>query len=87
LRIEGDYWLIFATPSFRSIIVSAPIILRLFNRPLVIANNFGFYVLTRNRREFWSSPEEYQPIMDALKKYGFNKYWNKPVATAETFEL
>jgi len=87
VKIEGDYWLIFATPSFRSIIVSAPIILRLFNRPLVIANNFGFYVLTKNRRKFWNSPEEYQPIMDALKKYRFNKFWNKPVATAQSFEF
>jgi lipocalin len=87
LKIEGDYWLIFATPSFKSCIVAAPIILRLFNRPLVIAKNFGFYVLTRNRRKFWSSPEEYQPIIDALKKYRFNKFWNKPVATAETFEF
>ena len=87
VKIEGDYWLIFATPSFRSIIVAAPIILRLFNRPLVVANNFGFYVLTKDLRNFWTSPEEHQTIMDALKKYRFNKFWNKPVATAETFEF
>jgi len=85
--IEGDYWLIYATPSFKTVIVAAPIILKLFNTPLVVANNFGFYVLTRNKNKFWSSPREYQCIFDVLEKYGFNKPWNKPVATAETFEI
>lgn len=85
--IEGDYWLIFSTPSFKSVIVSAPIILKVFNRPFVIANNFGFYVLTRNRKKFWSSPEEHEAIFDVLKKYKFRNFWNKPVATAETFEF
>lgn len=85
--IEGDYWLIYATPSFQSVIVSAPIILKVFNRPLVIANNFGFYVLTRNIKKFWSSPEEHEAIFDVLKKYKFRNFWNKPVATAETYEI
>ena len=84
--IEGDYWLIYATPSFKTVIVAAPIMVRIFNRPLVITNNFGFYVLTRKVKDFWSSPEEYENAFNALKKYGFNKFWNKPVATAETFE-
>jgi lipocalin len=86
-NIEGDYWLIYATSSFKTVIVSAPIMVKIFNRPLVIANNFGFYVLTRNIKEFWSSPEEYENAFNALKKYGFNKPWNKPVATAEIYEL
>ena len=85
--IEGDYWLIYATPSFKTVIVAAPIILKLFNKPLVVANNFGFYVLTRNKNKFWSSPQEYQCIFDVLEKYGFDKPWNKPVATAETFTI
>lgn len=86
-NIEGDYWLIYATPSFKTVIVAAPIILKLFNKPLVVANNFGFYVLTRNRKHFWSSLGEYKNTFHALEKYGFNKPWNKPVATAETFTI
>jgi lipocalin len=85
--VQGDYWIAYATPSFQSIIVAAPIIIKLFNRPLVITKNFGFYVLTRDATKFWSSSQEYKRIFDALEKYGFNKIWNKPVATAETFEL
>lgn len=85
--IEGDYWLIYATPSFKTVIVAAPIMVRIFNRPLVITNNFGFYVLTRNRKHFWSSLGEYENAFNALEKYGFNKPWNKPVVTAETFDL
>lgn len=86
-NIEGDYWLIYATPSFKTVIVAAPIMLKIFNRPVVITNNFGFYVLTRNIKEFWDSPEEHKATFDTLEKYGFNKLWNKPVATAETYEL
>ena len=85
--IEGDYWLIFATPSFQTLIVAAPVILRIFNRPVVITKNFGFYVLTRDIRTFWSTKEEYEPTFKALKRYGFNKFWNKPVATAETYTI
>ena len=84
--IEGDYWLVYATPSFKTVIVAAPIIIKIFNQPLVITNNFGFYVLTRNIKEYWRSPEEYEVTFDALEKYGFNKFWNKPVATAEIYE-
>lgn len=86
-NIEGDYWLIYATPSFNTVIVAAPIMVKIFNAPFVIANNFGFYVLSRSMKQFWSSSKEYEPIFDALEKYGFNKPWNKPVPTAESFEL
>jgi lipocalin len=86
-KIEGDYWLIFATPSFNTVIVSAPLIVKVFNFPFVIANNFGVYVLTRNKRKFWDDPEEYQPTLDALKHYGFTNLLNKPVVTASSFEL
>ena len=77
----------YATPSFKTVIVAAPIMVRIFNRPLVITNNFGFYVLTRKVKEFWDSSEEYENAFNALEKYGFNKPWNKPVATAEAFDL
>jgi lipocalin len=87
LNVEGDYWLIYATPSFKSIIVCAPIIVKVFNTPLVIANNFGFYVLTKDLRDFWTSPEEHKRIFNVLKKYKFRNFWNKPVATAETYEI
>ena len=86
-KIEGDYWLIFATPSFNTVIVAAPIIVKVFNIPFVVANNFGFYVLTRNKRNFWKDPKEYQPTLDALEQYGFNKLWNKPIVTGDSFEL
>jgi lipocalin len=85
--IEGDYWIAYATSSFKTVIVAAPIMIKVFNRPFVITNNFGFYVLTRNIKDFWSSPEEFENTFDALEKYGFNKPWNKPVATAESYEL
>ena len=86
-RIEGDYWILFATPSFKTIIVGAPLIIKTFNRPFVITNKFGFYVLTRDMKYFWDSPEEHKVVFDVLKTYGFVNYFNKPVATAETYVL
>lgn len=86
-RIKGDYWIIDATPTFNTFIVAAPVILNVFNRPFVISNNFGFYVLTKDRKTFWNSPKEYDYIFDALKEYRFTKFWNKSVATGETFAL
>ena len=86
-NIEGDYWLIYSSPSFNTVIVAAPIMLRVFNQPLVVTNNFGFYVLSRNIRKFWNSPEEHKNTFHALEKYGFNKPWNKPVITAESYDL
>lgn len=86
-NVEGDYWLIYATPSFNTVIVAAPIMIKVFNQPLVVTNNFGFYVLSRNIKQFWSSPNEYKNTLNALEKYGFNKRWNKPVVTAESYKL
>jgi lipocalin len=85
--VEGDYWLIYSSPSFNTVIVAAPIMLRVFNQPLVVTNNFGFYVLSRSIKQFWNSPEEYKNTFHALEKYGFNKPWNKPVVTAESYKL
>jgi lipocalin len=85
--IEGDYWLIFATPSFNTVIVAAPLIVNVFNIPFVVASNFGFYVLTRNKRKFWNESEEYKPTLDALEKYGFTNFLNKPIVTGESFAL
>lgn len=87
VNIEGDYWLIYATPSFNTIIVAAPIIIKIFNRPVVIKKNFGFYVLTRDITKFWSTKEEYEPTFTMLNKYRFDKFWNKPIATSETYKI
>jgi lipocalin len=86
LSFEGDYWLIWISPSLRTALVAAPLIIKLFNRPFVVSNNFGFYLLTRDHREFWNSKEEYESAFKVLNKYGFSKFWNKPVATGESFE-
>jgi lipocalin len=85
--IKGDYWLIGATSTFNTIIVAAPVIVKVINTPIVFSKKFGVYVLTRDREKFWNSPKEYEHIFNALKEYGFTKFWNKPVATGETFAL
>jgi lipocalin len=82
---EGDYWLYWLSPSLRTALVVAPLILNLFNRPFVVSDNIGFYLLTRDIREFWDSHEEHESAFKVLRKYGFTRFWNRPIPTAESF--
>ena len=83
-RIEGDYWIYWISKSRNTVLVVAPLIIKFFNTPVVISENFGFYLLTRDIREFWNS--EYDDAFKVLDKYGFKSGYKRPVATAETFE-
>jgi hypothetical protein len=71
------------SPSFNTIIVGAPLILPII--PININDNFGVYVLTKNRDEFWKSHKETTDAFNTLKKYGFTKFFNKPISSGETF--
>jgi lipocalin len=84
--IEGDYWICWISSSFNTVLVVAPIILKLFNTPIVVSENFGFYLLTRDIPKFWNSPEEYESAFNVLEKYGFKSGFKKPIATAEIYE-
>jgi len=81
--IEGDYWIIYISPSFNTIIVGAPLILPII--PINISNNFGVYVLTKNRDDFWKSEIETEAVFNTLKKYGFTNFFNEPISSGETF--
>jgi lipocalin len=84
--IEGDYWICWISSSFNTVLVVAPIILKLFNTPIVVSENFGFYLLTRDIPKFWNSSEEYESAFNVLEKYGFKSGFKKPIATAEIYE-
>jgi lipocalin len=87
-RSKGDYWIIDATPSFNTILIAAPLCIKVFNEPIIITNTLGCYVLTKNTvKEFWDSTKEHEYIFHSLEKYGFTKLWNKPLATPQTYEL
>jgi lipocalin len=86
VSVEGDYWIFWISKSKNTALVVAPLILRFFNTPVVVSKNFGFYLLTRDIQEFWSSKEEHESAFEVLDKYGFNSGYKKPVATAETFK-
>lgn len=83
---EGDYWICWISSSFNTALVVAPIILKIFNTPVVISENFGFYLLTRDIPTFWKSSKEYESAFEVLEKYGFKSGYKKPIATAEIYE-
>jgi lipocalin len=86
INIEGDYWISWISSSLNTALVVAPIILKFFDTPIVISENFGFYLLTRDVSKFWNSPDEYESAFEVLEKYGFNSRFKKPIATAEIYE-
>jgi lipocalin len=82
-QLEGNYWIIYISPNFETIIIAAPLILPLI--PLEISNNFAVYVLAKDRDKFWSNSQEVSLILDILKKYGFTKFWNEPILSGKSF--
>jgi len=83
LPIEGDYWIIYISPSFDTIIVGTPLITPII--PIKLNDNFGLYVLAKNRDDFWKSQKENPYVFDVLKKYGFTNFLNEPISSGETF--
>jgi lipocalin len=78
---KGNYWICYATRSGRTFIVAAPLVVKFQGKPFVVTNTLAHYVLTKDREGFWNSDEERQATLKALKGFGFNNYFNKPVAT------
>lgn len=85
ITVEGNYWIIYISPSFNTIIVAAPLITPII--PIDISNNFGVYVLAKNRDEFWNSKVETDDVFNTLKKYGFTNFWNEPISSGKTFNI
>lgn len=80
---EGDYWIIYISSTFETIIVGAPLILP--GIPIELSSNFGVYVLAKNRDAFWASSQETTLVFDALKKYGFTQFWNEGIFSGKSF--
>ena len=82
---EGDYWILDISETFHTIIVVAPIITPFI--PIDITNNFGMYVLTKNRDGFWKNRDEGDRVFTTLNKYGFTKFWNEPIVSGTSFPI
>ena len=82
LDFEGDYWILDISESFQTIIIAAPVITPLI--PIEIIDNFGVYVLTKNREDFWKNKQEVDHVFTVLNKYGFTKFWNEPIVSGVT---
>jgi len=85
IPFEGDYWILDISETFQTVIVVAPIITPYI--PIEIINNFGVYVLTKNRDEFWKNKNEVDRVFTVLNKYGFNQFWNEPVVSGISFPI
>jgi lipocalin len=85
VNFEGDYWICDISPTFQTIIIAAPVITPLI--PIEITDNFGVYVLTKNRDKFWKNKQEVDRVFTILNKYGFNKFWNEPIVSGESIPI
>jgi hypothetical protein len=78
---KGNYWICHATPSGKTFIVVAPLVVKFRGKPFVFINTFAHYVLTKDAEEYWNSDEERKSTFKALKGLGFTRFFNKPLAT------
>jgi len=85
IPFEGDYWILDISETFQTIIVVAPIITPYI--PIEITDNFGMYVLTKNRDAFWKNKHEVDNVFKVLNKYGFTKFWNEPIVSGTSFPI
>jgi lipocalin len=85
IPFEGDYWILDISETFQTIIVVAPIITPYI--PIKITDNFGMYVLTKNRDSFWKNKNEVDNVFKVLNKYGFTKFWNEPIVSGISFPI
>ena len=85
IPFEGDYWILDISETFQTVIVVAPIITPYI--PIEITNNFGVYVLTKNRDEFWKNKNEVDRVFTVLNKYGFKQFWNEPIVSGVSIPI
>ena len=81
--IEGDYWIIYVSDDGNTVVVSAPLIIP--GIPLLLSNNFGVYVLTRDISNFWVESNA-KTVLAFLRRKGFTQIWNKPVNSSKSLE-
>lgn len=81
LPFVGDYWIIYASENCDTIIVSAPLIVM----GKCITENFGLYVLTKDRKMFWN--KRVNEIKIQLDKYGFSSFYNKGIFSGESIPI
>ena len=79
---RGNYWITYINHDFSVIIVVAPIILLGIN----ISNNFGCYVLVKNRDNFWKNKHEVNNVFTYLKSKGFTNFWNEPIFSSSSID-
>lgn len=74
----GDYWIIYLSPTSRTLVVGAPLITNgVLNDP-----SFGLYVLARDRKEYAADALEQLRLAYFYKKYGYTNVYNAPIPTS-----
>jgi len=73
----GDYWIVYLSPTSRTLVVGAPLITNgELNDP-----RFGLYVLARDRKEYATDLLEQSRLAFFYKKYGYTQVYNAPIPT------
>ena len=83
LPFIGDYWIIYANKRCDTIIVSAPVVMA----GTCFSENFGVYVLTKDRGAFWKNKSLVAEIQAQLQKYGFSSFYNKAIFSGESMPI
>ena len=80
IGFEGEYWITYISADLSTFVVSAPIVIL----GKAVYQNFGVYVLTKDRTKYWANKKLQKEINEKLIEYGYTNYFNKPVFSGES---
>ena len=86
LGFDGDYWILYVSEDYLTILVASPLFIP--ETSILVSPNFGCYILThKTHSQFWNDSNGVQEIRDVAKNFGYDNFFNKPLASAESLRL
>lgn len=83
LKITADYWILYVSEDLQTVIVGSPLFIP--GTSVLVAPNFGIYVITRKTREdFWGIKENVDEILNFTNSLGFTNFFNKPLPSGKS---
>ena len=83
---EGNYWIVYISSDLKTIIVAFPFFIP--NTSILITPNFACSIITQKTYDdFWADKQGVKEILDECHALGFKNFFNKPLASANTFDI
>jgi hypothetical protein len=83
LNFTADYWILYISEDLKTVVVGSPLFIP--GTSILVAPNFGIYVITQKTREdFWSLRDNVDEILNLTNNLGFTNFFNKPLPSGKS---